>query len=111
MLMADSYLTRFVKVIEKEGGRFAGHDDKGRLLLAEYLDEQFEPPLVLDFDEDEFLEGLQAMGDSGQHLWPDVSALEGAYRLALVHLYEGIVKIKRQPPTRMHFTTSGLIVD
>lgn len=109
--MADSYFARFVKVIEKEGGRFVGRDDKGRLLLTEYLDEHFDPPLVLDFDEGEFLKGLEAMGDSGQSLWPEISALEGAYRLALVHLYEGVVKIKSHPPSRMHFTKSGLSVD
>jgi hypothetical protein len=107
--MANSYLARFVKVIENEGGKFVGRNAEGRLLLAEYRDQHFDPPVVLDFDDDEFLAGLEVMGDSGQFLWPEVSALEGAYRLALVHVVESVDTLDH-PPSRMHFTTGGLWV-
>jgi hypothetical protein len=105
--MAESYLTRFVKVIEKEGGRFAGHDPKGRLLLAEYLDEHFDPPIVLDFDEDEFLATMELIGNRSQGIWDEETPAERGFRLALVHLYESVVMVKH-PVRRMYFDNGQL---
>jgi hypothetical protein len=108
--MTSSYFRRFVATIEKEGGVFAGRDEEGRLLLAEYRDRQFDPPVVLEFTADEFEAAMEQLGEGADILWPDVSQAERGYRLALVHVAESVDTLDHQP-RRMHFTTAGLWVD
>lgn len=103
--MTQSYLARLAKAIEDEdGGVFAGRDVDGHLLLAQYHDDRFDPPLVLDFTEEEFDAAVHAAGTSP---WPGASAPEGGYRYLSVHLYESMSAGK--PPTRRIYLSEGQI--
>jgi hypothetical protein len=104
--MSDSYLDRFVRAVEEgDRGVFVGPDAEGRRLLAEYLDDHYDPPLVLDFTEAEFEEAVHATGRGARSLWPEVPEPEAGIRLMLVHLYESMRKEKR--PTRRIYVSRG----
>jgi hypothetical protein len=99
-----SHLSRLVEAIEHEnGGVFAGPDADGHLLLAEYRGDRFEPPLVLDFTEEEFDSAVLAAGRSSTQ--PGVSAAKGGYRLLSVHMYESLSG--ERAPTRRVYLSGG----
>ena len=105
--MADSYLDRLVGSVQDEDqGVFVARDD-GRLLLAEYRGERFDPPLLFDFDADEFEAAVREAGPDGRTLWPEVPEPEGGFRLLLVHLYESLNSSKT--PTRRVYVADGQV--
>jgi hypothetical protein len=109
--MSASYLSRFVDVIrDNDGGVFTEPDAEGRHRLIEYGGHVFANPVTLDFTEAEFTDAVEAIGRSGQSLWPEVAPMEAGFRLILVHLQESMATLK-QEPTRMYFDDSGLTVD
>jgi hypothetical protein len=106
--MTMSYLDRLVKSVEDEdGGVFIGPDAEGHLLLSEYRGDHFDPPLLLDFTEEEFDAAVHEAGPSGSSVWPEVPAPEGGYRLLSVHLYESLSKEKT--PVRRVYIAEGQI--
>jgi hypothetical protein len=105
--MSDSYLDRLARSVEDEDqGVFAGRD-QGRLLLAEYRGDRFDPPLLFDFTEEEFEAAVHQAGPDGKALWPEVPAPEGGFRLLLVHLYESLNSAKS--PTRRVYIAEGQV--
>jgi hypothetical protein len=105
--MGDSYLDRLIRSVEDEDhGVFVGRDE-GRLLLAEYHGERFDPPLLFDFTEEELDEAVREAGPTGKTLWPEVPEPEGGFRLLLVHLYENLNSVKI--PTKRVYVSDGQI--
>ncbi|GAA1285513.1 hypothetical protein GCM10009609_58760 [Pseudonocardia aurantiaca] len=104
--MNDGYLDRFVRAVE-EGDRavFVAPDVDGHRLLAEYHGRRFDPPLVFDFDEEEFVAALHGAGRGGRSLWPDLPEPEVGFRLMLVYLYESIDAVG--PPLRRVFISDN----
>lgn len=105
--MSDSYLDRFVSAVEK-GDRavFVGSDIHGHRRLSEYRGLRFDPPLVLDFTEEEFEAAMHAAArGGGLSLWPDVPEPEAGIRLMLVHLQESLTGMSR--PSRRVYVSEG----
>jgi hypothetical protein len=106
--MGMSYLDRLVKAVEDEdGGVFIGPDADGHLFLAKYRGDRFDPPLLLDFTEEEFDTAVHEAGPSGSSVWPELPAPEGGYRLLSVHLYESLSREKT--PVRRVYISEGQI--
>jgi hypothetical protein len=104
--VADSYLARLVRSVEDEDrGVFARRD--GRLLLAAYRGERFDPPLLLDVTDEEFDAAVREAGPTGTTLWPDAPEPEGGFRLLLVHLDESLSGMQR--PTRRIYVAEGQV--
>ncbi len=107
-MMGDSYLHRLVEAVEDEDdGVFVGRHE-GRVLLAEYRGERFDPPLLFDFNEEEFEAAVREAGPTGKTLWPEVPEPEGGFRLLLVHLYENLNSVR--VPTRRVYVSRGQIL-
>jgi hypothetical protein len=107
--MGISYLDRLVKAVEDEdGGVFIGPDADGHLSLAKYRGDRFDPPLLLDFTEEEFDTAVHEAGPSGSSVWPELPAPEGGYRLLSVHLYESLSREK--PPVSRVYISEGQIL-
>jgi hypothetical protein len=106
--MTELYLERFIRVLA-EGGRavFVGPDEDGHHLLVKYYEDNFEPPLVLDFREEEFDAAVHAAGHSGRSLWPGVPEPEAGFRLLLVHLDESMTGMK-PPQRRVYISSDGM---
>ena len=105
--MGDSYFDRLIRSVEDEDhGVFVGHDE-GRLLLAEFRGERFDPPLLFDFTEEELDAAVREAGRDGKSLWPEVPEPEGGFRLLLVHLDESLMSTKT--PTRRVYVSRGQI--
>ena len=105
--MSDSYLDRLIRSVEDEDhGVFVGRDE-GRLLLAEYRGDRFDPPLLFDFTEEEIDAAVREVGRDGKKLWPEVPEPEGGFRLLLVHLYESLNSTR--VPTRRVYVARGQI--
>jgi hypothetical protein len=106
--MGMSYLDRLVKAVEDEDdGVFIGPDADGHLHLARYRGDRFDPPLLLDFTEEEFEAAVHEAGASGSSVWPELPAPEGGYRLLSVHLYESLAREKT--PVRRVYIAEGQI--
>lgn len=104
--MSDSYLDRFVKAVEgSEHAVFVGPDEHSHRHLVKYHDDHFDPPLVLDFTEEEFDAAVHATGRNARSLWSDVPEPEAGIKLMLVHLYESMSKERR--PRRRIFISEG----
>jgi hypothetical protein len=109
-LTSASYLSRFIDVVRRnDGGVFAAPGPDGQYRLIEYSGRRFANPITLDFDEAEFTEALEVIGNNGEGLWPDAAPMEVGLRLALVHLQESMATLKHEP-TRMYFDDFGLTV-
>ncbi len=105
--MSDSYFDRLIRSVEDEDhGVFVGRD-QGRLLLAEFRGERFDPPLLFDFTEEELDAAVRAAGRDGKTLWPEVPEPEGGFRLLLVHLDESLMSTRI--PTRRVYVSRGQI--
>jgi hypothetical protein len=105
--MGDSYLDRLIRAVENEDDAVFVRRDEGRVLLAEYRGERFDPPLLFDFTEEEFEAAVREAGPDGKTLWPEVPEPEGGYRLLLVHLYESLTGMRI--PTRRVYVSNGQI--
>jgi hypothetical protein len=106
MSMQQSYLHRLIRTAEEEDRAvFIGPDARGHRMLAEYRGDRFDPPLVLDFTEEEFDAAVREAGPDGRSLWPEVPEPEGGFRLLLVNLYESLSGMKR--PTRRIYVSRG----
>jgi hypothetical protein len=89
--MTHSFLDRFVRAVELDyGAVFAGPDADGHRLLLEFAGDHYDPPLVLDFGEEEFEAAVHGMEGSGHSVWPDAPPAEGAVRLMTIHLEESL---------------------
>lgn len=107
--MSDSHLETFIRAVEADDRAvFLGPDAQGHRLLAEYRGLRFDPPLVLDFSEEEFESALHATArGGGRSLWPDVSEPEAGIRLMLVHLQESLTGMT-QPSRRVYIADGPL---
>jgi hypothetical protein len=106
--MTESYLDRFVRAVEVDDHAvFIGPDADGHRLLAEYHAHRFDPPLILDFSEEEFDETVRSAGPGAHSLWPDVPDAEAGFRLLLVHLYESLSGMKT--PVRRIYLAKGQV--
>ena len=105
--MGDSFFDRLIRSVEDEDrGVFVGRDE-GRLLLAEFRGERFDPPLLFDFTEEELEAAIREAGRDGTTLWPEVPEREGGFRLLLVHLDESLMSTRT--PTRRVYVSGGQI--
>jgi hypothetical protein len=105
--MGDSYFDRLIRSVEDDDhGVFVGRD-QGRLLLAEYHGERFDPPLLFDFTEEELDAAVRAAGRDGKTLWPEVPEPEGGFYLLLVHLEESLNSTRI--PTKRVYVSNGQI--
>lgn len=105
--MSSRYLDQFVSAIEA-GDRaiVARPDERGRRFLLEYQGERYDPPLVLDFSDEQFEAAVYATARSGgTSLWPDVPEAQAGIRLMLVHLEEGLMSTR--PVTRRVYISEG----
>lgn len=104
--MDDSYYDRLVRSVQDEDrGVFLTSDD-GRLLLAEYHGERFDPPLLFDFTAEELEVAVRAAGPFGRTLRPDAPEPEGGFGLVLVHLDESL---RSGHPIRRVYIAEGQI--
>ncbi|OZM82566.1 hypothetical protein [Pseudonocardia sp. MH-G8] len=105
--MSTTYLDQFVRAIEA-GDRavVVGPDDSGHRALLGYQGEHYDPPLVLDFSDEQFEAAVYATARSGgSSLWPDVPEPEAGIRLMLVHLEESLMSTK--PVSRRIYIAEG----
>src|SRR5688500_15066997 len=93
--MSHPFLDRFLRAVEVDyGAVFTEPDADGDRFLVEFAGDRYDPPLVLDFSADEFEAAVHAAEGSGQSLWPDVPAVEGAIRLMTIHLEESLLSTR-----------------
>jgi hypothetical protein len=106
--MSVSYLDRFLRFVEQsDHAVFVGPDTTGNRHLAKYHDDEFAPPLLLDFTEEEFDAAVLATGRSARSLWPDDPEPEAGLKLMLVHLYESL-SVERRPERRIYVSGGQL---
>jgi hypothetical protein len=106
--MNDGYLDRFVSAVEEaDHAVFVGPDADGRRLLADYHGHRFDPPLILDFSEEEFEATVRITGPGARSLWPEVQQAEAGVRLLLVHLDESLSGMKT--PLRRVYLSEGQV--
>ena len=104
--MSDSYLDRFLKAVEaSDHAVFIGPDERSRRHLVKYHDDHFDPPLLLDFSEEDFDGAVRATGRNARSLGPDDREPDAGMKLMLVHLYESMSKERR--PRRRIFISEG----
>ena len=68
---------------------------------------RFDPPLMLDFSEEEFEATVRSAGPGARSLWPEVPEAEAGVRLLLVHLYESLCGMKT--PVRRVYLSEGQV--
>lgn len=105
--MSNTYLDQFVSAIEAGDRAIVAHpDESGRRRLLEYQGERYDPPLVLDFSDEQFEAAVYATARSGgTWLWPDVPEAQAGIRLMLVHLEEGLMSTR--PVSRRVYISEG----
>jgi hypothetical protein len=106
--LTNSNLDRFINAVEDDDRAvFVGPNACGRRLLAEYRGLRFDPPLMLDFSEEEFEATVRTAGPGARSLWPEVPEAEAGVRLLLVHLYESLCGM--QTPVRRVYLSEGQV--
>jgi hypothetical protein len=106
--MGVAYLDRFVKTVEEsDHAVFTGPDEHRRRHLVKYHDDRFDPPLLLDFTEEEFDAAVHATGRDARSLWPDDPEPEAGIKMMLVHLYESM-SVERRPRERIYLSNGQL---
>jgi len=103
--MSNPYLDQFISAIEAgDNAIVAAPDGKGHHRLVEYQGERYDPPLVLDFSDEQFEAAVYATArGGGTSLWPDVPEPQAGIRLMLVHLEESMMGMRR-PQRRVYFS-------
>jgi hypothetical protein len=106
--MSHPFLNRFLRIVEGDyGGVLTEPAADGHRCLVEFTGDRYDPPLLLDFTDEEFVAAVHDMEDSGHQVWPDVPPTEGAIRLMSVHLEESLRSEK--PVSRRVYLSSGQI--
>jgi hypothetical protein len=107
-VMSHPFLDRFLRAVEADyGAVFAGPDADGHRLLVEFAGDRYDPPLVVDFGEEEFEAAVRRLEKSGHSVWPEVPPVEGAIRLMTVHLEESLLSTR--PVSQRVYIAEGQI--
>lgn len=82
----------------------------GDLLISAYREQELSPSMRLSSTHGELAQHLHGLVASGQDLWPDASADQGAYNLFLLHLEEALATDAR-PGADLILDGSGVRVE
>ena len=93
-----------------EDGEFAEQEVDGTIVIGGGFGETWDPPARLVFTDEELRRHLLSMGDDAKDVFPDVDAVEAAYRLFLVHLDEELA-MSAMAGSRVTLGPNGLEVD
>jgi hypothetical protein len=83
----DYSMDRLVRDLAEDGEHVV-RDDDGSILMSGGFGEAWDTPVRLALTDDELRRHLLSMADDAREVFPDVDAVQAAYRLFLVHVVE-----------------------
>jgi hypothetical protein len=102
----NPHFRRFLQIVEGDyRAVFTEPGADGGRHLIEFAGDRYDPPLLVDFTDEEFEAAVHGTEDSGHHVWPEVPPVEGAIRLMSIHLEESLLSTR--PVSRRIYISEG----